>query len=394
MLQNATTRTLHQPTNQPLMFTQFNLFLIACWPCNFTKMRSICQLSIVLSVFVLCQVTLCSCDIQLSALTNVRNSIPRHRFLEDGQPNDGDNYNGDLSAFTITQGHCFRMKIENNNDDDGNEYFYNGAYRSQYKRYISYLMCMTGTSTCHEYVVELNEYLEQTVPFVQNWCAACASSCRRQLHGYRDLEDADGMNVDCSTCANDCKMLNSDKGNSGNDESDYIGCQAAANDGDGMQYYTAPQCENDHIVIGRFYDDECTIKTTTSADSGFSYNTFATIERMNIPCKADNSNTCRELYENNVASCENGVADNADEDQNSNSICKAAAASGRVYTYYKKPLFKKTPIVLLVVAVFALGFLVGFLSYTYYVRHRRAAMIPLASLDGAPSTPGALPALS
>jgi hypothetical protein len=329
-------------------------------------------------------------DVQASAHTGVRNISQQQRSLEEAQPNDGDNYNGDLSAFTISQGHCFRMKIENNNDDDGNAYFYNGAYRSQYKRYISYMMCMSGTSTCHEYVVDLNDYLEQTVPFVQTWCSACAASCRRQLHGSRDLEDADGMNVDCSTCSSDCKMLNTDKGSSGSDESEYIGCKAAENDENGMQYYTAPQCENDHIVIGRFYDNECTIKTTTSADNGFSYNTFATIERMAIPCNADNSQTCRELYENNVAFCENGVAENAD-DQNANNICKAAAASSRVYTYYKQPLFKKTSIVLLVVAVSAIAFSLGFLSYTYYVRHRRSAMIPLASLDGAPST---LPAIS
>jgi hypothetical protein len=356
-------------------------------------MRSIRQLLQLQPLLLLSLVNFCSCKVQPSSLSNIRNSIHQQRFLEDGQPNDGDNYNGDLSAFTISQGHCFRMKIENNNDDDGNAYFYNGAYRSQYKKYISYMMCMTGTSTCHEYVVELNDYLEQTVPFVQTWCAACAASCRRQLHDSRDLEDAAGMNVDCSTCSSDCKMLNTDKGNSGSDESEYIACQAAANDENGMQYYTAPQCENDHIVIGRFYDDECTIKTTTSADSGFAYNTFATIERMAIPCNADDSETCRELYENNVAFCENGVAENAD-DQNANNICKAAAASGRVYTYYKKPLFKKTPIVLLVVAIFGLGFLIGFLSYTYYVRHRRSAMIPLASLDGAPSTPTNLPTIS
>ena len=351
-------------------------------------MRSIRQLLQLLPLLLLCLVQFCSCKVQLSALFNNRKSIHQQRFLEDGQPNDGDNYNGDLSAFTITQGHCFRMKIENNNDDDGNAYFYNGAYRSQYKRYISYMMCMTGTSTCHEYIIDLNDYLEQTVPFVQTWCSSCTASCRRRLlHGNsRDLEDADGMNVDCSTCSSDCKMLNNDNGNSGGDESDYIACQAAANDENGMQYYTAPQCENDHIVIGRFYDDECTIKTTTSVDNGFSYNTFATIERMAIPCNADNSETCRELYENIVAFCENGVAENAD-DQNANNICKAAAASGRVYTYYKKPLFKKTPIVLLVVAFFGLGVLVGFLSYTYYVRHRRSVMIPLASLDGAPSSP-------
>jgi hypothetical protein len=323
-----------------------------------------------------------------------------YRLLEDGQPAEGDNYNGDLSTFSISQGHCFRMKIENNNDDDGNAYFYNGAYRSQYKRYISYAMCSnSGSGSCHEYVIGLNEFLEQTVPFVQNWCSSCAATCRRQR--LRQLDEGNGDNaltVDCSACANDCKLINNNKGSSGSDESEYIGCVAAANDENGMQYYIAPQCESDHIVIGRFYDDECTIKTTTLADGGFSYNTFATIERMSIPCNADNSATCNDLYANAVAFCENGVAEDAD-DQDAMNICKAAAAAGRVYTYYKKPLFMKVPVTLICILLFALGFTLGFLSYTYYVRHRRSAMIPMASLDGEttehdPSTGKPLPAIT
>lgn len=315
--------------------------------------------------------------------------LESHRFLEEEQ--------GDFSEFTITQGNCFRMKIENNNDDDGNAYFYNGAYRSQYTRYISYLMCNNyGSGTCREYVMGLNDYLEQTVPFVQNWCNSCAANCRRQL--LRQLQDGEQMTVDCSACVNDCKLLNNNKDSSGADESDYIDCLESANDENGMKYYTAPQCESDHIVIGRFYDDECTIKTTTISDGGFSYNTFATIERMSLSCKADNSETCNELYANAIAICENGVATDAD-DQNAMSICKAAAAAGRVYQYYKKPLFKKIPIALICILLFGITFVLGFLSYTYFVRHRRSAMIPMAALDGDttehdPKTGKPLPSLS
>jgi hypothetical protein len=318
----------------------------------------------------------------------ISNSLPAHRFLEDQQ-------GGDFDEFTVTQGNCFRMKIENNNDDDGNAYFYNGAYRSQYERYISYLMCNNyGSGICREYVMGLNDYLEQTVPFVQNWCNSCAASCRR----LRLLQEDEQMTVDCSACVNDCKLLNNNKESSGVDESNYIGCLEAANDENGMNYFTAPQCESDHIVIGRFYDDECTIKTTTISDGGFSYNTFATIERMSLSCKADNSETCNELYANAIAICENGVATDAD-DQNAVNICKASAAARRVYQYYKKPFFKKIPITLICILLFGITFILGFLSYTYYVRHRRSAMIPMAALDGEttehdPKTGKPLPAIS
>jgi hypothetical protein len=344
----------------------------------------------VLQVFILLvgktYLKFCLCD-SSSVVSNVALSLGlAQRLLEEEQ---------DFSEFTIIQGNCFRMKIENNNDDDGNAYFYNGAYRSQYNRYISYQMCNNyGSGTCREYVIGLNDYLEQTVPFVQNWCNTCAANCRR----LRQLQEDEQMTVDCSACVNDCKLLNNNKDSSGADESEYIGCTQAANDENGMNYYTAPQCESDRIVIGRFYDDECTIKTTTISDGGFSYNTFATIERMSLSCKADNSATCNELFDNAVAVCENGVATNAD-DQDAVNVCKAAAAAGRVYQYYKKPFFKKVPITLICFLLFGVTFLLGFLSYTYFVRHRRSAMIPMAALDGEttehdPKTGKPLPAIS
>jgi hypothetical protein len=312
----------------------------------------------------------CLCDSSAATINGVLSLGHSQRSLEEEQ--------GDFTEFTIRQGNCFRMKIENNNDDDGNAYFYNGAYRSQYNRYISYSMCNNyGSGTCREYVIGLNDYLEQTVPFVQNWCNSCSENCRR----LRLLQEDAQMTVDCSACVNDCKLLNNNKDSSGADESDYLGCLEAANDENGMNYFTAPQCESDRIVIGRFYDDECTIKTTTISDGGFSYNTFATIEHMSLSCKADNSETCNELYANAVAICENGVATDAD-DQDAMNVCKAAAAAGRVYQYYKKPFFNKVPITLICILLFGVTFILGFLSYTYYVRHRRSAMIPMAALDG------------
>lgn len=306
-------------------------------------------------------------------------AAPPLRWLEDA--------GRDYSQSTVHQGNCFRMKIVGNNDDDGNSYFYNGAYRAQYERYISYYICESG-GTCQEYVSDLEAYLEQTVVYVESWCSSCAAQCRRRLdatmaaaEGGRQLdENADAADaaeeettVNCKTCASDCKLLNTNKGNSGMDESGYLACQAGNYEGD-IQYYTAPQCENGRVVIGHFYDNECTIKTNTLTDVGFSYNTFQTIENIEVNCSV--SNACANLVANSV-SCDNSA--NGQQDSN---VCKASAAAGRVYTYYTKPFFKEVPIGLIVFLVGAVTSLFGFLSYTYYVHHSRTR-IPMATLDAA-----------
>ena len=71
--------------------------------------------------------------------------VSASRWLEEAE-DGGNNNNGDLSQFTVHQGTCFRIKIVGDNDDDGNSYFYNGAYRAQYTRYISFELCSSRQS--------------------------------------------------------------------------------------------------------------------------------------------------------------------------------------------------------------------------------------------------------
>lgn len=330
--------------------------------------------------------------IHLFLLATVVSAAPP-RWLEDAEEGGGNyNNNGDLSNFSIRQGTCFRMKIVNDNDDDGNSYFYNGAYRAQYTRYISFELC--SDQKCTNYVTELDSYLEETVYYVQNMCGACANQCggNRRLFaasgGARRLEEEGGgennnnnMYVDCNTCVSECQLLNSDKGNDGTDESNYLQCQADYEDGD-VQYYTAPQCESGQVVIGHFYDDECTIKTSTLQDSGFSYNTFETMASVGVDCSLSND-VCQDLFGNAVL-CEDGYAEENDEDDSK--LCKAAKAANRVQTFYRKPFYKKAHLVPVFLLVFVLGFGISFMAYTYYVRHKRLqseqAKVPMAELDG------------
>jgi hypothetical protein len=294
------------------------------------------------------------------------------RRLEDVQ--DGENAQQDMSSYTLRTGTCFRSKIQNDNDDDGNVYFYNGAYRAQYHRYISYELCSENYG-CHKYVSEVEDFLESTVEFVQNYCTSCANTCRR-LEEQQQQEGQVAAN--CNSCKDQCSAMQNNNGST--DAANYIQCQAGANNGD-VQYYTAPQCEDGKLVIGHFYDDECTIKTQSMVDEGYSYATFRTIESMYIDCSL--SDVCADLAEEAVF-CDQGYA----EDEEDSRLCKAAEQAARVQTYYKKPFIEKIPIGLIIFLFLALGVLFGFLSYTYYVRHiRHKEKKPMAEQEGGPELP-------
>lgn len=306
-----------------------------------------------------------------------------------------------MEDYTIRQGPCFRVRVDQGNDDDGNAYFYNGAYRSQYQRYISYSLCeKNNDDSCTEYVTDLESYLGVSVDYVQTYCGVCAAQCgrRRWLEDQQeDEEEEDGddgganWNVDCSQCAEDCTLLQNNNNNDGMDESQYLDCAqaAAGGDDDGVEYYTAPQCENGAVVIGHFYDDECTIKTSTLQDADFSYNTFHTMEATPIQCALD-EDACADLFGDDSVYC----GEDRDEGDEDESLCKAAKAAGRVYTFYKKPIYKKLHLGALAVLLAFIASVFGFLAYTYYVRHSRTqTKTPMADLDNGAATAD-LPALS
>lgn len=171
------------------------------------------------------------------------------RRLEDG-------YYGYDSYFKFSK--CIRVKIPQNNDDDGNAYFYNGAYRSQTIAYASYVKCDQGcSSSCdptYAYVAELDGVLEQALEYSQGYCNACDYSCRRRLDDEQNNNNAQSYNVDCNTCADECAYLNGG-GKDGSDETGYLACQYTFTDDDGLDYYSAPTCSAEgSLVLGLFYD--------------------------------------------------------------------------------------------------------------------------------------------
>mmetsp|Transcript_19187 Transcript_19187/g.24693 ORF Transcript_19187/g.24693 Transcript_19187/m.24693 type:complete len:342 (+) Transcript_19187:261-1286(+) len=270
---------------------------------------------------------------------------------------------------------CLRVKITENNDDDGNSYFYNGSYRSQSMPFLAYRMCddcsCSGEGTT--FVASLNEVMENQIQYTQSYCNSCSAVCRRRRlndgDGEEEEEEEEGgfenVVANCKTCVDQCAPLLQNY-YEGYDETEYLECQAAFKDDNGLQYYSAPSCNDEgKLAISLFYDDECTVKRND--DSGYSgnfgYNTFLSMESICMDC-ADG--ICDDIEE--TLECEDGKNQNYNVDDEMYA-CKAYKKAAKEWTYAKARHDKKLGLIVLVVA-FSSIFLFG--SYTYFVRHKNA----------------------
>ena len=319
------------------------------------------------------------------------NKFPR--FLEEAEEEEED-----LSQYYLVQGACFQTKIQDDGDDDGNSYFYNGAYRAQYNRYSSFFMCDNGNSnSCdyqQHYVTNMDDYLQAMTNYLKNMCNACANQCNRRRQRRMDEEEegeeeeqegeemADGWEVNCKTCAKECKSIWNNK--NGDDETNYLECQYSLTDND-IDYYSAPLCKEGSIVIGHFYDEDCTVKAGREFNKNLDYSYFRTMEAIEVDCS---SGLCDDIYNEAIDCVENGNNNNNGGDNDQAKLCKAAKEASKIRTYYHKPWFKKIPLKALFILLILLSVVFVTLSYVYYVRHRRSS-VPLANLDHAEPTTSA-----
>jgi hypothetical protein len=293
------------------------------------------------------------------------------------------------SSSSLQYGACFNVKEydDDSADDDGNSYFYNGAYRAAYSRYASFFLCTGGNTNGKSllddgncsgpYVTDLGTYMQVLAAFAVNYCDQCKSCRRRSLD---EAEQQQSVVANCNSCKTECSALWKDSssykysqgGDNNNEDDDPFACQAAA---DGSAYYSGPQCIAGEIALGAFYDDECKFKTSAVFDASSA--TFTTIESMAVDCTA-NADVCEQL-QGQAFSCASDNSNNGNNNDNySASICKAAKTSLRTRTYYKKPR-KRHGGALLFMALSATLFVT--LSYAYYVRHSQKR-VPLALQDG------------
>lgn len=299
---------------------------------------------------------------------------------------NGYQYIEDLSGHWTTYISCFKVKIQDDNDDDaeGNSYFYNGKYHAQYQTYAAFHLC--SNNECDEcdkstgYVTDLADYLETKVEFAQDYCNACQNQCRRRRHLEEEEEEEDDGNdgdavADCNTCKSECSGL----WNPGNnyDEANYLDCQQGQY-GDEIQYYQAPTCDDGKIVMGLFYDEDCTVASKADLEVAFNYDTFTAVETMCTSCDG-NDDVCADLYQD--ASHCYGTSEM--QGDGGNQVCKKYEQAVREVTYARRK--RKYHIRGVVIAVAVLLVVGIFLTHTYFIRHRNKDVndksIPLSKFD-------------
>ena len=327
---------------------------------------------------------------------------------------NGYQYMEDLTAYQMQFGRCVRVKVPDEGDDDGNSYFYNGHYYTQGMQFASVYLCDSYSAdsenqcgvcdTSKEYVTDLATYLETSLEFAARMCESCEAQCynRRKLEDgeeeEEEREDQEWMNVNCNTCVNTCSKMNFNYNNGDEDEDEnqennvydetqYLECQEAFQDENGIQIYAGPQCNSDgDIVIGFYYDDECMVKSSSaSMGFGFQYDTFRGLQNICLSCNAygnGEDDVCQELYEE-ATHCSNGKDLTGEEEDMP--ICKTYEKAHQVHHYGKRRRDWRLAEIIIAVVVVG-GFFWAFLtlSWTYYLRHRAhkaSAKVPLTKED-------------
>lgn len=313
-----------------------------------------------------------------------------HRSLQDGNGNSYA-YLDDLTAYQLQYSNCVRVKVPQEYDDDaaeGNVNFYNGRYHAQYQIFATFHVCGDGNygngNQCYdcdygvEYTSEVGNYLETTLEFYEEYCEECREAC-----GGRRLED-EAAKVDCNSCSNVCMTFyQGQNDDAAVDESTYVECSEGYVDEDGIQLYYGPQCSDDgRLIIGTFYDEECTIKTKHDYPD-FGYYKFAAVQGGCLDCSTEQGGgACDGLY-GDAYHCLNGSDEKGEDDMMS--ICSTVkkAMTTIDYSGVKKrgrgaDMFIKVFFCLLGVGLVG-GFF--FLTYTYYIRHRGEKAAPMLTSE-------------
>lgn len=296
-----------------------------------------------------------------SSLNDAVSTATRH--LEDENGNSYA-YLDDISNYSLQYSSCVRVKLPNEYDDDqaeGNVNYYNGRYHAQYQRYATFHLCRSDGMQCScdesvEYTTDMAQFLQYSLNYFDEYCA----------------------NGDCN-----------DYNNGGDeDESAYLECVAGYQDEDGTQYYYAPQCDENSngVVIGVFYDEECTIKTKNSAPD-LKYYKFQTVENTCVDCNG--AGYCNDIYQDSYHCMNGNEASGMQEDNNMN-VCGTVKKYLLNHDYSSVKNRKSGEKVFLKVffSLLALS-LIGsatFLTYTYYIRHENGgdALLSSDQLHSAP----------
>ena len=145
--------------------------------------------------------------------------------------------------------------------------------------------CDSCDSNFGEYMIDLEEYLQETVAYQrklqEEMCETCDYTCEGNDDWieenaddgnawFRDKDFSSNVSVECNDCYNECEKIKYMAENGYFDATNFLECQTVYDPDDDSHsgYYAGPVCASNgsKINIGLFTDDKCTILDSDDKD--------------------------------------------------------------------------------------------------------------------------------
>lgn len=186
-----------------------------------------------------------------------------------GRRLDGDDYIPDISTYSVRYEKCQFVKTydeEVAQEDDM------GTVLAT-KRFVIFKLCPDNDcEACDynygEYLVDMEAYLEASVDYFQEQqeemcqaCEECGQNNQNNNNGNDDQNNRRLVDVDCSSCYDECQKIENMEENGYIDATEFLECQQVydpEDDGD-AGFFAGPMCASSgaKIKIGLFKDEWC-----------------------------------------------------------------------------------------------------------------------------------------
>lgn len=206
------------------------------------------------------------------------------------------------------------------------------------KRFALFRLCPDECSSCNtgygEYLVDLDQYLESTVEYFQDYqegmCQACEEVCYQEANEEEaegEEEEEDGgrrrlqqYNVDCDSCYSECQKIENMEENGYLDATEFLECQMIYDPEDDNKeaLYAGPICVNSgkKIKIGVFSDEDCLfLDSNKEVDDYLVDNDGYAMKLSHALLKSTYTDTCISCKEPADEEDNNNGDDNQDADE-------------------------------------------------------------------------------
>lgn len=286
----------------------------------------------------------------VSAAVPTKNSQLTRRLDQQDQ----EDYEVNISAYSVKFEQC--QFVKSYNDELAQDA--DSATVLATKRFVLFRLCPDDCSSCNynygEYLVSLDDYLQYTVEYYQNYqenvCQACGETCEaaaaddavaeedvaeeedvqdeQEAEGEEDAADeAEGgrklqnyYTVDCNSCVDECQKIEDMEANGYIDATAFLECSMiyGPEDDNKAPLYAGPICASSgtKIKIGVFTDENCMYEDSSKeVDDYLVDGDGVAMKLSHNVLKSTYTNTCISCMEPEDENDNNQGNDNEDNDK-------------------------------------------------------------------------------